>query len=316
MATVSSFVKVSKNGILLIGQSDRSASDDIPESNPVGALRIPVGLQSRLLDIPAEEITNQTVDITGQFADMVKNREDIRSVATAVKRWISGRDKISFQDKLILDILSNPEKYLGSSVKKVTEDSGHSSRHLRRLFLLYSGFSTKDYFEVFRDYFLKMMSEGKKTQVTKFIKASREKVYRALLDGSAVAVWHHPTGMTCRVQFFEPWEGGRFRISLSYLDRNSADEGKTEKGADTFSGVFAALVPNRKEIEMIRFETNDAELQGEMRVTITLVERDEGTEITWLHENVPGSVNSEDNELGTRMTLDNLAAFVEAPSAL
>ena len=159
-ATVSSFVKVSKNGILLIGQSDRSVNIDIPESNPVGALRIPVGLQSRVLDIPAEEITNQTVDITGQFADMVKNREDIRSVATAVIGWISGRDKISFQNKLILDILSSPEKYLGSSIKKVAEDSGYSSRHLRRLFLIYTGFSTKDYFEVLRfEYAKRLIAE-------------------------------------------------------------------------------------------------------------------------------------------------------------
>ena len=160
-----------------------------------------------------------------------------------------------------------------------------------------------------------MMSEGKKTQVTKYVKAPREKVYRAILDGSAVAVWHHPTGMTCRVHFFEPWEGGRFRISLTCLDGNSADKGKTKNGVDTFSGIFAALVPNKKVIEMIRFETNDAELQSEVRVTITLVERGEGTEITWLHENVPGSISSEDNEMGTRMTLDNLAAFVETTSA-
>ena len=161
-----------------------------------------------------------------------------------------------------------------------------------------------------------MIPEGKKTQVTKYIKASPEKVYRALLDGSAVALWHHPTGMSCLVHFFEPWEGGRFRISLAYLDGNSAGKGKTENGVDTFFGVFTALVPNEQVIETIRFETEDAELQGEMRVTITLAEKGEGTEITWLHENVPGGISSEDNEMGTRMTLDNLAAFVETNSAL
>ena len=74
--------------------------------------------------------------------------------------WISGRDKISFQNKLILDILSSPEKYLGSSIKKVAEDSGYSSRHLRRLFLIYTGFSTKDYFEVLRfEYAKRLIAE-------------------------------------------------------------------------------------------------------------------------------------------------------------
>ena len=52
-----------------------------------------------------------------------------------------------------------------------------------------------------------------------------------------------------------------------------------------------------------------------MRITVTLTEVEGGTLVTWLHENLPEGVRAEDNEIGTRMSLDNLAALVEARDA-
>jgi hypothetical protein len=49
-----------------------------------------------------------------------------------------------------------------------------------------------------------------------------------------------------------------------------------------------------------------------MTITITLVDARDGTEVTWLHENVPAVIRAEDNEMGTNMTLDNLATLVES----
>jgi hypothetical protein len=54
------------------------------------------------------------------------------------------------------------------------------------------------------------------TRINHRVNASRQKVYRALLDAGAVATWMVPTGMTSHVHAFDPREGGGLRISLRY----------------------------------------------------------------------------------------------------
>lgn len=48
-----------------------------------------------------------------------------------------------------------------------------------------------------------------------------------------------------------------------------------------------------------------------MRITITLADADGGTDLTALHEGLPGGVSEADNELGWREALENLARLVE-----
>ncbi len=61
---------------------------------------------------------------------------------------------------------------------------------------------------------------------------------------------------------------------------------------------------------MLEFETAETDLRGEMTMTTTLVDRDGGTDVTVVHERVPRGVSGRDNEIGTGMALDNLAALV------
>jgi hypothetical protein len=65
-------------------------------------------------------------------------------------------------------------------------------------------------------------------------------------------------------------------------------------------------------VEVDEFETADPELQGKMTVTITLVDKDGGTEVAGRHEGLPPGISLADNELGWRMALRKLAALVEA----
>ena len=53
-------------------------------------------------------------------------------------------------------------------------------------------------------------------RATQLVRAPRSAVYAALLDPGAVASWRVPDDMTARVHEWEPHEGGRFRVSLSY----------------------------------------------------------------------------------------------------
>ena len=118
-----------------------------------------------------------------------------------------------------------------------------------------------------------------------------------------------PSGMTSHVHVFEPHEGGSFRISLTY--DAPAGTGKTNAYTDTYHGRFVKLVPDRQVVEVLEFETADPALQGEMTITIRLVEISGGTEVQAVHDGVPPGVSPADNETGWRMALGKLAALVE-----
>jgi uncharacterized protein YndB with AHSA1/START domain len=142
------------------------------------------------------------------------------------------------------------------------------------------------------------------------VNAPRSRVYRALLDARAVATWKVPTGMTSHVHEFDAWEGGSFRISLTYDAPTRT--GKTTAHTDTYRGRFVKLVTNEQVVEVVEFETTDPELRGEMTITISLADADGGgTDVLALHGGLPPGVPIADNEAGWREALAKLAALVE-----
>lgn len=147
------------------------------------------------------------------------------------------------------------------------------------------------------------------TTVSRRVRARRADVYRALLDATAITAWRVPDGMTSQVHEFDPREGGAIRISLTYDAPTSA--GKTTAQTDTFRGRFVKLVPDEQVVEVLEFETTDPGLRGEMTMTTTLTDADDGTDVVVVHDGIPANVNPADNETGTKMALDNLAALVE-----
>jgi uncharacterized protein YndB with AHSA1/START domain len=149
------------------------------------------------------------------------------------------------------------------------------------------------------------------TRVSRHMKAPREKIYSALVDGNALAKWKVPDGMSCHVHSFEAREGGAFRVSLTYDAPTSA--GKSSAHTDTYHGRFVKLVPNEQVVEAVEFETDDPALQGEMTITTTLTDVDGGTEVVGVHDGLPRGVAAADNEEGWRQSLSKLAELVEAP---
>ncbi|OBI54422.1 polyketide cyclase [Mycobacterium sp. E787] len=146
------------------------------------------------------------------------------------------------------------------------------------------------------------------TRVSRRVRAPRESVYRALLDANAVAQWRVPDGMTAVVHEFDARAGGRFRVSLTY---ESPDRhGKTAAATDTYHGRFVELVPGKRVVEELEFETTDPALAGLMRITTTLTDADGGTRVVMVHDGLPPGVSAADNEIGTQMALEKLAALV------
>jgi Activator of Hsp90 ATPase homolog 1-like protein len=59
---------------------------------------------------------------------------------------------------------------------------------------------------------------------------------------------------------------------------------------------FVELVPSAKIVEVVEFESQDPAFRGEMRLTVTLADVDEGTEVAMFFENIPEGIRLEDNE--------------------
>ena len=143
----------------------------------------------------------------------------------------------------------------------------------------------------------------------RFVNASPTAVYRALTDGQTVGLWRAPDGMTCTVHTFDTRRGGEFRISLTYDDESRA--GKSVGNVDTYQGYFRELVPDRRIVEVIGFETSDPELMGEMTITTSLEAVGGRTKVVVAFEGLPEGVPLDDNATGTAMSLSKLAKLVE-----
>jgi uncharacterized protein YndB with AHSA1/START domain len=149
------------------------------------------------------------------------------------------------------------------------------------------------------------------TQVTRIIRVPRKAVYQACLDPDAVAAWRVPDTMRARVHVFDAREGGRFRVSLTYQDPENASRGKTSEDTDTFQGRFVELVPYERIVEVVEFESKDPGFAGEMKITTSLADAGETTEVTILCQDIPGGIRPEDNANGCEQSLRKLAALLE-----
>ena len=127
-----------------------------------------------------------------------------------------------------------------------------------------------------------------------------EKLYRAFLEPDAVAKWLPPNGFACTVHHLEARVGGTHKMSF----RNF-----TTGNGHSFGGQYLELVPNERLRYTDKFD--DANLPGEMTVTITLKKVLVGTDLHIVQEGVPDAIPVEACYLGWQQSLENLAKLVE-----
>jgi uncharacterized protein YndB with AHSA1/START domain len=154
-------------------------------------------------------------------------------------------------------------------------------------------------------------STSRSTRNSRLIRASREALYRAFTDPVWLAVWLAPGEMTAKVHHFEARVGGGYRMSLFYPPSERKGQGKTSEREDRFTARFVELEPPSKIVQAIAFDSDDRAFSGEMLMSVTLEARDIGTEVEILFERIPPGIALEDNEQGTRQSLDKLARLVE-----
>lgn len=127
-----------------------------------------------------------------------------------------------------------------------------------------------------------------------------EKIYRAFLDGEALARWLPPNGFTCRIEQLDARVGGSFRMAFRNFSTGNSH---------SFGGRYLELTPDAR----IRYtdQFDDPNLPGEMVTTVNLRTVACGTELDIVQEGIPEAIPTEFCHLGWQESLEHLARLVE-----
>ncbi len=132
------------------------------------------------------------------------------------------------------------------------------------------------------------------------LKTSPDKVYRAFLEGGALAKWLPPYGFTCTVHHLDGKVGGTFRMSFHNFGSGNSH---------SFGGEYLELVPNERIRYTDKFE--DPNLPGLLEVTVSLKPVICGTEVNITQSGIPEMIPLEMCYLGWQESLEQLAKLVE-----
>jgi uncharacterized protein YndB with AHSA1/START domain len=133
------------------------------------------------------------------------------------------------------------------------------------------------------------------------LRAPAERLYRAFLDADALVKWIPPHGFTGRVHHLDASVGGTYKMSFTNFSTGQSH---------TFGGTYLELVPHARIRHTDKFD--DANLPGEMQVTITFKPVPCGTELNVVQEGIPAVIPTESCYLGWQESLSLLAPLVEA----
>lgn len=95
-------------------------------------------------------------------------------------------------------------------------------------------------------------------------------------------------------------------MSLFYPDASGV-AGKTAQKEDRYIAKFLELVPARKLVEEIVFDSGDPAFAGPMIMEVVLEPVGNDTRVTVTFSNIPPGIKPADNEAGTASALDKLA---------
>lgn len=149
------------------------------------------------------------------------------------------------------------------------------------------------------------------TRNSRIIHATADKIYEALTTAEGLEAWQAPGDMKGKVHRIDLREGGGYEMSLYYTAGEQEMKGKTADNEDRFKVNFKELIPARKIVETVDFESEDPAFSGTMTIEITLEPTAGGTEVTFYFTDIPKGIKPEDNEAGTISSLDKLARYLE-----
>jgi uncharacterized protein YndB with AHSA1/START domain len=132
------------------------------------------------------------------------------------------------------------------------------------------------------------------------LSAPPERIYRAFLDGPALAKWLPPHGFTATVHAIDARAGGTFRMTFTHFANGHGH---------SFGGEYLELVPHERIRYTDRFD--DPSMPGVMDVTVDLRKVSCGTEVSIVQAGIPDPIPVESCYLGWQESLRQLAELVE-----
>ena len=145
---------------------------------------------------------------------------------------------------------------------------------------------------------------------SRVVAAPPERVWAALVDPEALAVWLAPGQMTGRFERFDARPGGGYRMVLTYSGASGAP-GKTSADSDVVEARFVDIVPRKRVVQAVDFVSGDPAYAGTMTMTWQVTAVDKGTRVDIVAEDVPDGVSAEDHAAGFASSLGKLAAYLE-----
>jgi uncharacterized protein YndB with AHSA1/START domain len=142
-------------------------------------------------------------------------------------------------------------------------------------------------------------SEKLSLEIKRFINAPRDRVYAAWTDPVQLRQWFGPEKVQTRNLIADARVGGKFRWDLT----NSEGEKMT------CLGEYRELQPGKKIVFTWQWDDDEDWANHTSVVTVELSDRDGGTELRLIHEQLPNEQSRDGHTGGWNSALDKLEKF-------
>jgi uncharacterized protein YndB with AHSA1/START domain len=142
-------------------------------------------------------------------------------------------------------------------------------------------------------------SEKLSLEIKRFINAPRDQVYAAWTDPAQLRQWFGPEKVQTRSLIADARVGGKFRWDLT----NSEGEKMT------CLGEYRELQPGKKIVFTWQWDDDEDWENHTSVVTVELSDRDSGTELRLIHEQLPNEQSRDGHTGGWNSALDKLEKF-------
>jgi uncharacterized protein YndB with AHSA1/START domain len=142
--------------------------------------------------------------------------------------------------------------------------------------------------------------ENVRLEINRVIKVSRERVYAAWTDPAQLKEWFGPENVQTRDLVADARVGGKFRWDLT----NSEGEKMT------MLGEYRELQPGKKIVFTWKWDDDETWENHISIVTVELSDREGGTELRLIHEQLPNEQSRDGHTRGWNSALNKLENFL------
>jgi uncharacterized protein YndB with AHSA1/START domain len=141
--------------------------------------------------------------------------------------------------------------------------------------------------------------ENTRLEIRRVINAPRDRVYAAWTDPAQLKQWFGPENVQTRDLVADARVGGEFRWDLV----------NPEGEEMTIHGEFRELQPGKKVVFTWQWDDDEVWENHISVVTVELSDRDGGTELRLIHEQLPNEQSRDGHNGGWNSALDKLEKF-------